>query len=165
MNARYILGLDPGLQRTGWGLIRQQDNRLSFLGCGTLRASTKGELSERLHHLNRLLAEVLSRHTIDSVAMEETFMTANGMSTLKLGQARGALLLTCAQAGFTVHEYAATLIKKTVTGAGRAEKTQVAAMVGYLLPGALTHEPDAADALAVAITHAHHASLARLLPA
>ncbi len=130
-----ILGIDPGLQRTGWGVIRQSGNALSLVGCGVLTSEAGDDLALRLRQLSEGIA---------------------GASTLKLGQARGALLLTLAQARLPVSEYAATLVKKSIVGAGRAEKNQVAQMVQILLPGCAKHGADAMDALAVAITHAHH---------
>jgi len=156
---RILLGIDPGLQRTGWGIIRQEGNSLSFVACGTIKPPLPpqgGGLSERLHHLSTELTTVVGEYKPAAAAIEETFVSVNGQSTLKLGQARGAILLTLSQANLPIAEYAATLVKKSLTGNGHAEKDQVAHMVRLLLPGCKLHDPDAMDALAIAITHAHH---------
>jgi crossover junction endodeoxyribonuclease RuvC len=158
-----VLGIDPGLQKTGWGVISQNGNALSFLACGTIKSDSADDLAVRLVTLNKGLNEVIARHRPQESAVEETFVSVNGASTLKLGQARGALLLTLAQAGLPVGEYAATLVKKSIVGAGRAEKHQVAQMVRILLPGCGEHGADAMDALAVAICHAHHVTSVRNL--
>jgi crossover junction endodeoxyribonuclease RuvC len=150
------LGIDPGLQRTGWGIIRQSGNSLSFIGCGVVKSDSGDELAGRLKALSSGLREVIMCFNPQEAAIEETFVSVNGASTLKLGQARGAILLTLAQNNLPVAEYAATLVKKSIVGAGRAEKHQVAQMVRMLLPGCGEHGADAMDALAVAITHAHH---------
>jgi crossover junction endodeoxyribonuclease RuvC len=151
-----ILGIDPGLQRTGWGVIRQSGNALSLVACGVIKSDNTDDLSVRLYALGLGLSEVIAKYIPDEAAVEETFVSVNGASTLKLGQARGALLLTLAQAKLPICEYAATLVKKSIVGAGRAEKHQVAQMVRILLPGCGEYGADAMDALAVAITHAHH---------
>lgn len=156
LGAVIILGVDPGLQRTGYGVIRQQGNALSFVACGTLKTDSRLTLAERLLELNAGIASVIAANRPDEAAIEETFVNNSGQSTLKLGQARGALLLTLSLAHLPVAEYAATLVKKTVVGAGRAEKEQVAHMVQLLLPGCGKHGLDAMDALAVAICHANH---------
>lgn len=158
-----ILGIDPGLQRTGWGMIEQRGQQLSFVACGTLTSRASDDLATRLAALSAALSALIATHQPDSAAIEETFVSVNGASTLKLGQARGALLLTLAQAQLSVAEYSATHIKKAVVGSGRAEKSQIAQMVQMLLPGAQIAGPDAADALAVAITHAHHGTLSRAI--
>lgn len=158
-----ILGVDPGLQRTGWGIIRQEGNHLSFIACGTIKPATKEDLSNRLAALHEELRAVIASHQPATAAIEETFVSINGASTLKLGQARGAILLTLSMAGLPVHEYAATLVKKTVVGAGRAEKHQVGMMVQTLLPGCSKHGPDAMDALAVAICHANHSNIQNII--
>ncbi len=158
-----ILGLDPGLGNTGWGLIRAEGNRLSHLGNGTIKTDAKAGLPERLVAIDAALADLIAAHNPDQAAVEEVFVNANPQSTLKLGQARGVILLGAAKAGIPVGEYAARLVKKAVVGIGNASKDQVHAMVTRLLPGAAISGPDAADALAVAITHAHlHASAQRL---
>lgn len=163
-----ILGIDPGLQRTGWGVIMHNGNILSFKGCGVIRsdkwkgASDNEEvpLSTRIHHLSTELNRVIAQYKPQESAIEETFVSVNGQSTLKLGQARGALLLTLAQANMPIAEYAARLVKKSIVGTGGADKSQVAQMVQMLLPECGRHGADAMDALAVAITHAHHRKLA-----
>ena len=151
-----ILGLDPVLGTTGWGLIRAEGNRLSHLANGQLKTRTDAPLPERLADLARQLEALIDKHQPDAAAVEEVFVNKNPQSTLKLGQARGVVLATAARAGLSVGEYAARLVKKAVVGVGSAEKPQVHAMIQRLLPGAAIAGPDAADALAVAITHAHH---------
>lgn len=152
-----ILGIDPGLQKTGWGIIKRNGNAISFIGCGIIRTDSEiKSISPRLQHLSNELAGVIAKYLPGESAVEETFVNVNGQSTLKLGQARGAILLTLAQSGLHVSEYAATLVKKSIVGAGRADKNQVSQMVQILLPGCGKHGADAMDALAVAICHAHH---------
>ena len=158
-----VLGLDPGLGTTGWGVIRAEGNRLSHLANGRLRTDTKEALARRLAHLDTMLAALFADHAPDAAAVEEVFVNSNPQSTLKLGQARGVVLLACARAGLDPGEYAARLVKKAVVGTGGADKAQVHAMVARLLPGAAIAGPDAADALAVAICHAHHLASARHL--
>lgn len=151
-----ILGIDPGLRHTGWGVVTSGGGRLGFVDCGVISPAADMPLAARLQALHDGLAAVIAEHRPDSCAMEETFVSHNAATTLKLGQARGALLLTVGLAGLPVHEYAARLVKKSVTGTGRADKNQIIAMMGHLLPGAQITSPDAADALAVALCHAHH---------
>lgn len=172
-----IIGIDPGLQKTGWGIIRQNGNTLSLVECGVIKTEVAGHrlqvagndvlqpvtcnlqlssIASRVLHLSAELEKIINVYKPGEAAVEETFVNVNGQSTLKLGQARGAILLTLAQSGLTVSEYAATLVKKSIAGAGRAEKEQVARMVQILLPGCGKHGTDAMDALAVAICHAHH---------
>ena len=158
-----ILGLDPGLGTTGWGVIRADGNRLSHLANGQLKTSPAETLARRLAHLDTMLAALIADYAPDAAAVEEVFVNTNPQSTLKLGQARGVVLLAAARAGLAVGEYAARLVKKAVVGVGNAEKAQVHAMVQRLLPGAAIAGADAADALAVAITHAHHLASARAL--
>lgn len=158
-----ILGLDPGLGITGWGLIRAEGNRLSHIANGQVKTDAKLPLPARLVALDAALADLMSSHRPDAAAVEEVFVNANPQSTLKLGQARGVVLLGAARSGIDVAEYAARLVKKSVVGVGNASKDQVHAMVSRLLPGAPICGPDAADALAVAITHAHIGSTARKL--
>ena len=158
-----ILGLDPGLGTTGWGLIRADGNRLSHLANGQIRTDAAQPLARRLVALDAALAELIAAHQPQEAAVEEVFVNANPHSTLKLGQARGVVLLAAARSGIEVGEYAARLVKKAVVGVGNAGKEQVHAMVARLLPGAKIAGPDASDALAVAITHAHHRASARLL--
>lgn len=158
-----IIGVDPGLNTTGWGIIEQRGSALSFIACGTITSKVSDSLAERLSVLAKGLRAVLAEHQPTGAAIEETFVNVSGSSTLKLGQARGALLLTLADAGLPVGEYAPTLIKKAVVGVGRAEKAQVTTMVQILLPAAreslAKQKADASDALAVAICHAHHSGL------
>ena len=156
-----ILGLDPGLGTTGWGLIEAEGNRLSHIANGQLKTDSAAPLPLRLAHLGDQLEALLSDHRPATAAVEEVFVNKNPQSTLKLGQARGVAIMIAARAGVDVGEYAARLVKKAVVGNGNAEKVQVHAMVSRLLPGAKIAGPDAADALAVAITHAHHLASAR----
>jgi crossover junction endodeoxyribonuclease RuvC len=157
-----LLGLDPGLRVTGWGVVDVDGNRLSHVADGAVRVPTDGSLAARLAALYRGLERVIADHAPEEAAVEETFANRNPASTLRLGQARGVVLLAPAQAGMAVAEYPANLIKKSLVGAGHASKQQVAMMVRTLLPGAELATTDASDALAVAICHAHHrASLAR----
>jgi crossover junction endodeoxyribonuclease RuvC len=156
-----LLGLDPGLGTTGWGVIQADGNRLSHIANGQLKTDTAAPLPERLADLARQLEVLLAEHRPEAAAVEEVFVNKNPQSTLKLGQARGVVLMCAAKAGLAVGEYAPTLVKKAVVGTGGAEKAQVHAMVSRLLPGAKIAGPDAADALAVAITHAHHLASAR----
>ena len=150
-----VIGLDPGLQATGWGVIAADGNRLSHIANGTVRSRAGDPLADRLVQLYDALAAVIAEHRPASAAVEETFVNTNPQSTLKLGQARGVVLLVAAKAGLPVAEYAARFVKKAVVGVGGADKGQIAAMVARLLPGCGSLAPDAADALAVAITHAH----------
>ena len=159
-----ILGLDPGLGTTGWGLIAAEGNRLSHIANGELKTRTADPLPTRLAQLADQLEALLAELQPDGAAVEEVFANKNPQSTLKLGQARGVALMLAERSGLTVGEYAARLIKKAVVGNGNAEKVQVHAMVGRLLPGIKIAGPDAADALAVAITHAHHLASARRTP-
>ena len=156
-----ILGLDPGLGTTGWGLIRAEGNRLAHLGNGRLKTDSAAPLPRRLAHLDAQIAALLADHAPEGAAVEEVFVNSNPQSTLKLAQARGVALCALARFGLAVGEYAPRLVKKALVGTGAAEKAQVQAMVSRLLPGAKIDGPDAADALAVAITHAHHAASAR----
>ena len=149
-----ILGLDPGLGTTGWGVIQAEGNRLSHVANGQLKTDTTAPLPERLADLARQLEALIADVGPDAAAVEEVFVNKNPQSTLKLGQARGVVLMIAARSGLPVGEYAARLVKKAVVGTGAAEKPQVHAMVQRLLPGATIAGPDAADALAVAITHA-----------
>ena len=159
-----ILGLDPGLGTTGWGLIAAEGNRLSHIANGEFRTSTSAPLPARLADLAGQIEALLAEHNPEAAAVEEVFVNKNPQSTLKLGQARGVAIMLAARSGLAVGEYAARLVKKAVVGNGNAEKVQVHAMVARLLPGVTIAGPDAADALAVAITHAHHLASARMLP-
>jgi len=157
-----IIGIDPGLRRMGWGVIEADGSRLSYVACGTVLSEASAPLSLRLAALFAGLEAVLTRWEPLEAAVEETFVNRNGLATLKLGQARGIALLAPARAGLTVAEYAPNMVKKTVVGSGHAEKCQIRAMIGFLLPKAAPSGEDAADALAVAITHAHHRKAAQL---
>ncbi|WP_422055242.1 crossover junction endodeoxyribonuclease RuvC [Sphingomonas sp.] len=161
---RLILGLDPGLGTTGWGLIRAEGNRLSHVGNGQLKTDAKAPLPQRLAHLDAMLAALVADHAPDGAAVEEVFVNSNPQSTLKLAHARGVAIAAVARAGLDVGEYAPRLVKKAVVGTGTAEKAQVHAMIARLLPGAKIAGADAADALAVAICHAHHLATARRIP-
>ena len=156
-----ILGLDPGLGTTGWGLIEAEGNRLAHVANGQIRTNIAAPLPQRLASLADQLETLIKDHAPEAAAAEEVFVNKNPQSTLKLGQARGVVLMCAARAGIEVGEYSPTLVKKAVVGTGGAEKAQVHAMVSRLLPGAKIAGPDAADALAVAITHAHHLATAK----
>ena len=158
MAAMKLLGLDPGLRVTGWGIISVDGNRLRHIADGVVKVSPEGSLADRLARLYRGLEDVLAAHDPDEAAVEETFVNRNPASTLKLGQARGVVLLVPALAALPVHEYSANLIKKSLVGTGHATKDQIAMMVRTLLPGASPAGADASDALAVAVCHAHHRS-------
>ncbi|MBU1324416.1 MAG: crossover junction endodeoxyribonuclease RuvC [Alphaproteobacteria bacterium] len=152
--ATRILGLDPGLRRTGWGVVETHGSRLRWIAHGVVRAPGSGPLSARLLALMEGVAEVCAAHACDEAAIEEIFVNMNPGSTLKLSHARAAVMLAPARAGLSVAEYAPNLIKKAVVGAGHADKSQIAFMVKRLLPAAGDVTADAADALAVAVTHA-----------
>ena len=158
-----ILGLDPGLSTTGWGVIRAEGNRLTHLANGQLKTAASEPLPQRLAHLATMLEAILADHHPTAAAVEEIFLNKNPQSTLKLAQARGVALMLAARSGLVVGEYAARLVTQAIVGTGAAEKVQVHAMVQRLLPGARIAGPDAADALAVAITHAHHLASAKAL--
>jgi crossover junction endodeoxyribonuclease RuvC len=153
-----LLGLDPGLCHTGWGVVDAVGNRLTHVADGVVNSDSARPLAERLCQLHAGLMAVLERYRPDEAAVEETFVNANAASALKLGQARAVSLLVPALAGLPVAEYTNNMVKKAVVGAGRADKEQVQAMVRRLLPGSGPSGADAADALAVAICHAHHRS-------
>jgi crossover junction endodeoxyribonuclease RuvC len=158
MGTVRILGLDPGLRRTGWGVVESAGNALTYIACGCIEPNEKDDLAARLAELHEQLTTVLARYAPEEAAVEETFVNADARGALKLGQARGIALLVPAQAGLKVAEYAPTVVKKSVVGAGRAEKSQVRMMIGVLLPKADPKTEDACDALAIAICHAHHRS-------
>ena len=151
-----ILGIDPGLRRTGWGVIDVIGSRLIFVGCGTVMTVEHQATAVRLAAIYAGLSEVIATHRPIESAVEATFVNKDAASTLKLGQARGVALLVPAQAGLSVAEYAPNLVKKTIVGAGHGEKAQIRMMISVLLPKADPRSADAADALAIAITHAHH---------
>ncbi len=151
-----ILGIDPGLRRTGWGVIAIEGNRLMFLACGSLATQDGAALALRLLAIHDGLRRVVDEHAPDEAAVEATFVNKDASATLKLGQARGIAMLVPAIAGLPVAEYAPNLVKKTIIGVGHGEKAQIRMMLGVLLPKADPRTHDAADALAIAVTHAHH---------
>jgi crossover junction endodeoxyribonuclease RuvC len=151
-----ILGIDPGLRRTGWGLVDVLGNRLIFVACGSVDTDAKASLADRLVAIHDGLTRVIADHQPHEAAVESTFVNRDAVATLKLGQARGIAMLVPAKAGVTVAEYAPNLVKKTIVGAGHGEKAQIRMMIGVLLPKADPQSEDAADALAIAVTHAHH---------
>ena len=155
MQAVRIIGIDPGLRRTGWGIVHHDGARLSFIACGSVIADEKARLGVRLRQLFEGLSDVLARLSPDEAAIEQTFVSRDATATLKLGNARGIALLVPALSGLPIAEYAPNAIKKTVVGAGHADKAQIRSMVVRLLPRATPDSADAADALAIAITHAH----------
>jgi crossover junction endodeoxyribonuclease RuvC len=157
-----ILGIDPGLRRTGWGLIESDGNRLIHIACGSLETSDRAGLGTRLLAIHDGLIAVIERYQPHEAAVEATFVNANAAATLKLGQARGIAMLVPARAGLTIAEYAPNVVKKTVVGAGHGEKAQIRMMIGVLLPKADPQSEDAADALAIAVCHAHHRTSAVL---
>jgi crossover junction endodeoxyribonuclease RuvC len=150
-----IIGLDPGLRRTGWGVIACEGSRLKWVAHGVVSPPESGAFADRLLHLFEALTEVIAAHAPDEAAVEEVFVNMNPASTLKLGHARAAALIVPARAGLPVAEYAARQVKKAIVGAGAADKSQIAFMIRRLLPTAGDVTADAADALAVAVTHAH----------
>ena len=160
VGAMRVLGLDPGLRVTGWGVVESDGARLRHVANGRVTSDDSRPLAERLVQLYDGLMAVVEAHTPDAAAVEETFVNKNPASTLKLGVARGVVLLAPARAGLPVAEYAANAIKKSVVGVGHAAKEQVQMMVQRLLPGVVLAGADAADALAAAICHVHHASTA-----
>jgi len=151
-----IIGIDPGLNVTGWGVIDSQGNRLSFVAAGQVKTDAKLPLADRLKTLHEGLSKVLIAYKPQEAGIEETFMNTNALSSLKLGHARGALMLSVSIENIPLTEYAARLVKKSVVGSGKAEKEQVAAMVKMIMPSTKAETADAFDALAVAICHAHH---------
>lgn len=161
---RRLLGIDPGLQRTGWGVISVSGNRLTHVASGVVRSHRSSAMAERLVELHRGLAEVITTYSPAEAVVEESFVNRNAESTLKLGLARGAVLLAPALAGLRVTEYAPNRVKKSVVGVGHADKHQVQVMVGKLLAAAPVLSSDAADALAVAICHAHFTATGSRVP-
>ena len=154
-----IIGIDPGLRHTGWGVIGTEANRLSFIASGTVDTDSADPLASRLKALHDELLTIMQSQMPDEAAVEATFVNRDGAATLKLGQARGIAMLVPALAGLSVAEYAPNLVKKSVVGAGHADKTQIRAMVKLLLPRAEFKTEHAADALAIAICHAHHRAM------
>jgi crossover junction endodeoxyribonuclease RuvC len=151
-----ILGIDPGLRRTGWGVVDVEGNRLMFVACGSVDTNERLALAQRLVTIHEGLIKIVEAFRPDEAAVEATFVNKDAAATLKLGQARGVALLVPAKAGVAVTEYAPNLVKKTIVGSGHGEKVQIRMMIGVLLPKADPGSEDAADALAIAVTHAHH---------
>lgn len=156
MSIVRILGIDPGLRRTGWGVVTIEGTKLAFVACGTVVSDQQDSLALRLTQLHAGISRIVRDLAPDEAAVEETFVNKDAQATLKLGHARAVALLVPALAGLPVAEYAANLVKKSVVGSGHADKRQIHAMVRVLLPKADPPSDDAADALAIAITHAHH---------
>ncbi len=152
-----IIGLDPGLRFTGWGVIENVGNTLSYIASGVVAVKEKQDLATRLGDIHKGVTEVIKKYNPDEAAIEETFVNKNPLTTLRLGQARGAVMLAPALLDIPVFEYSPNLIKKTVVGTGHAEKTQIQTMVKHLLPKSNETNPDANDALAICICHAYHA--------
>lgn len=163
-SAIRIIGIDPGLRRTGWGVIDAVGNSLRFVAAGTVTSDDKCELASRLCQLHDALSDVVHVHQPEEAAVEHTFVNVNPTSTLKLGQARGIALLVPARAGLAVAEYTPNAVKKAVIGVGHGDKAQIQMMVKVLMPRAVFSGGDSADALAVAICHAHHRQGARRIP-
>ncbi len=161
-HATRILGLDPGLNHTGWGVIESEGNALRFVACGCIDPPSRLGMADRLAKLHDALKEIMATHAPAEAAVEETFVNKNAASALKLGMARGVVMLAPALIGISVAEYAANVVKKSIAGYGHADKEQVARMVKMLLPASDAATPDAADALAVAICHAHHRGMKML---
>ena len=155
-HAIRIIGIDPGLRRTGWGVVEAQGNALRFVASGTVRSDDKADLASRLCQLHDGLSQVVHAHMPDEAAVEQTFVNKDATATLKLGQARGIAMLVPALAGLSVAEYAPNAVKKAVIGVGHGEKRQIHMMVKVLMPKAAFDGDDAADALAIAVCHAHH---------
>ena len=157
-----IIGIDPGLRRTGWGVVESLGSRLSFVAAGTILPKDSLSLAERLVTIHDGLTRIVEEFRPDEAAVEATFVNGNAAATLKLGQARGIAMLVPARSGITVAEYAPNAVKKAIVGAGHAEKQQIRVMVSILLPRAEFDTDDSADALAIAICHAHHRGAAAL---
>ena len=164
-NAIRIIGIDPGMRRTGWGILESDGVRLSYVASGLITSDSEDDLAYRLLAIYQGLIEVIAGFKPLEAAIEETFVNKDARATLKLGQARGMALLAPAQRGLRVAEYPPNVVKKTVTGTGHGEKRQIAAMVGFLLPKAKFESADEADALAIAICHASHRGNAQMLAA
>jgi crossover junction endodeoxyribonuclease RuvC len=158
-----IIGIDPGLRRCGWGVIESSGNRLSFVACGTLTPDVGRSLAMRLAELHAGIGALIEQFRPDEAAVEETFVNQGARSALQLGQARGVVLMTPASMGLPVGEYAANLVKKSIVGTGHADKEQIQLMIKTLLPTASFKGADAADALAIAICHAHHRAHRKLM--
>lgn len=160
-----ILGIDPGLRRTGWGIVEAEGSRLVYVASGLITSDAEDDLAYRLRSLHEGLRAVIAQHKPQEAAIEETFVNKDARATLKLGQARGIALLAPAQSGLRIAEYQPNVVKKTVTGTGHGEKGQIQAMIGFLLPKARFESADEADALAIAICHASHRGTERRIAA
>lgn len=158
---RRILGIDPGLNKTGWGIIESEGNSLRYVACGVIKTDASALVPERLRVIDETLTDIVARFSPEEAAIEETFVNRNPASALKLGLARGVAMVVPARAGLPVAEYAANKVKKSVVGAGHAAKGQIGAMIRILLPACADNAPgeDEADALAVAVCHAHMSSV------
>jgi len=165
MSSRRYIGIDPGLRRTGWGVIELENNNLRHLANGSISTKSNVVLAQRLCQLYEGLTKILTHWSPDEAASEETFVNTNARSALKLGMARGVVLLAPAQMGLAVAEYSPNIIKKSVVGAGHADKRQVGVMVQHLLPSCELEGEDSTDALAVAICHAHHSTMQKVIQA
>jgi len=163
-SAIRIIGIDPGLRRTGWGVIESIGNNLRFVAAGTVKSDEKCSLAERLCQLHDGLSDIIAQTAPEEAAVEHTFVNVNPTSTLKLGQARGIALLVPARAGLLVAEYTPNAVKKAVIGVGHGDKAQIQMMVKVLMPKAVFDGADPADALAIAICHAHHRQGTRRIP-
>ena len=163
MSIIRILGIDPGLRKTGWGVIAVEGTRISYVGCGSVNPDTTLEMAARLADLHAGLSKIVAAYQPDEAAIEETFVNADARSALKLGAARGVAMLVPAQAGLSVAEYSPNHVKKTVVGAGHAEKQQIRMMIKVLLPKSVVKTDDAADALAIALCHAQNRNVKRML--
>lgn len=152
-----IIGIDPGLQNTGWGIIDSQGSSLKFVATGLIQTRPNQDFAQRLNKIDQEIEQAIRHHAPDCAAIEEVFVNNNPASTLKLGMARGAAIVSAARSGLAVAEYAARFVKKAVVGSGRADKDQIGLMIRHLLRVPGTINPDQADALAVAICHANHA--------
>lgn len=159
-----LIGIDPGLQKTGWGIIETDGAALRHVGHGTIRPPLAGEMSERLAALSEGLEKIFGVYEPQAAAIEETYVNRNPSSSLKLGMARGAILVTLARKGLEIGEYAPALIKKSIVGRGQADKAQIGMMMKVLLPACGELSEDEADALAVAVTHAHYLQSAAHMP-
>lgn len=160
-----IIGIDPGLRRTGWGIVEAEGSRLIYVASGLITSDAEDSLAYRLRAIHEGLRAVITLHKPQEAAVEETFVNKDARATLKLGQARGIALLAPAQSGLSVAEYQPNVVKKTVTGTGHGEKGQIQAMIGFLLPKARFESADEADALAIAICHASHRGTERRIAA
>lgn len=151
-----IIGIDPALTKTGWAIIEKHNNSLNFIASGTIKTNSKDNMADRLSDLHYQLAEIIEEYNPSQASIEEVFINNNSLSSLKLGQARGAIIVTCAIFKIKISEYSSTKIKKTISGVGRADKSQIANMVKYIVPKAKFNSSDESDAIAIAICHNNH---------